>query len=142
MRIYISGPMSGIPSFNYPAFDAMAAKLRSFGHEVISPAEFDSPEETAAVLAAETGSPWELPPERTYGFYLGRAIQILVDSKIDAVFVLPRWIASTGARLETQAAACLGKLFFDHINDSGYLYQVPLYLLRDAWVGQGSPHAW
>ena len=38
-RIYIAGPMSGLPDLNYPAFNAMAAKLRAHGHHVENPAE-------------------------------------------------------------------------------------------------------
>ena len=28
-RIYIAGPMSGLPDLNYPAFNAMAERLRA-----------------------------------------------------------------------------------------------------------------
>ena len=40
-RIYIAGPMTGIPAHNYPAFHAEAARLRALGHEVVSPAEIN-----------------------------------------------------------------------------------------------------
>jgi hypothetical protein len=39
-RVYIAGPMRGIPEFNFPAFDA-AARGRAMGLEIISPAELD-----------------------------------------------------------------------------------------------------
>ena len=39
---YLCGPMSGIPDFNYPAFDAAARDLRGYGIKVISPAEFET----------------------------------------------------------------------------------------------------
>lgn len=41
MRVYIAGPMTGIPALNYPAFHAETARLRALGHEVVSPAEIN-----------------------------------------------------------------------------------------------------
>ena len=41
MRVYLSGPMRGIPDFNFPKFDRVAAKLREFGFTVFSPADND-----------------------------------------------------------------------------------------------------
>ena len=38
-RIYIAGPMTGQPEFNFPAFHAVAARLRQAGAEAINPAE-------------------------------------------------------------------------------------------------------
>lgn len=40
-RIYLSGPMSGLPEHNYPAFNAAAARLRAQGHDVVNPAELN-----------------------------------------------------------------------------------------------------
>jgi hypothetical protein len=33
LRVYVSGPMSGLPEFNFPAFHAVAAALRAKGFE-------------------------------------------------------------------------------------------------------------
>ena len=40
MRIYISGPVSGMPDNNVAAFATAAYRLRQAGHEVYSPVEF------------------------------------------------------------------------------------------------------
>ncbi len=42
--IYISGPMSGLPECNYPAFNAAAAHLRALGYSVENPAENPDPD--------------------------------------------------------------------------------------------------
>ena len=36
--IYLSGPMTGYPDYNYPAFNLAAAALRAYGHRVYNPA--------------------------------------------------------------------------------------------------------
>lgn len=38
-RIYLAGPMTGLPEFNYPAFHAEAARLRGLGYQVENPAD-------------------------------------------------------------------------------------------------------
>lgn len=38
-RIYVSGRMTGLPEYNFPAFNAAAARLRAAGWEVENPAE-------------------------------------------------------------------------------------------------------
>src|SRR5690349_6925130 len=40
-RIYIAGPMTSKPLYNYPAFDAAAARFRALGWEVASPTDLD-----------------------------------------------------------------------------------------------------
>ncbi len=40
-KVYLAGPMRGLPLFNFPAFADAAAKLRAQGYDVFSPAERD-----------------------------------------------------------------------------------------------------
>jgi hypothetical protein len=40
-RVYILGPMRGIPQYNFPAFDAMEKELRRWGYDPVNPAALD-----------------------------------------------------------------------------------------------------
>lgn len=87
-RVYISGPMTGLPGLNFPAFHAAASDLRAQGLDVVNPADF----------GADDGLAW--------ADYLRMDIRALVDC--DAVHMLPGWRGSKGARLEHHIAVELG----------------------------------
>lgn len=109
MKIYLSGPMTGLPSFNYPLFNQQAARLRALGHVVANPAE---------ILGGDT--------TQTRSFYLRKDIQDIL--LCDAVALLPNWERSKGARLEVSLALELGLALFDALTmlpmETKYLEQV------------------
>jgi hypothetical protein len=83
--VYLSGPMSGLPDYNRPAFDRAAASLRAKGYRVWSPAEaFDR-----NVLMPRS-------------HYMRVDIKALLDCT--TVMMLPKWETSKGARLEFEIA--------------------------------------
>ena len=41
MKLYIAGPMTGYPEYNFPAFDEAKERLEQAGYEVVSPADLD-----------------------------------------------------------------------------------------------------
>lgn len=82
-RIYVCGPMTGLPEFNYPAFAAETARLRALGYEVISPAEIN-------------------PNGGTWHECMRRDIAQLMTC--DLLVWLPGWSESRGARIETKLA--------------------------------------
>lgn len=86
MRVYISGPMTGVEDYNYPAFDFMAAQLREDGHDVCNPAEF-----------------FDGAKDRTRAEYIRESIEQLLEC--DMLVTLPGWELSDGASLEVQIAA-------------------------------------
>ena len=94
MRMYLCGPMTGLPEFNYPTFLKAAARLRDAGHEVVNPAELDN---------GETGREWS--------YYLRRDLLELLTC--DSVAVLPGWERSKGATLEVHVARSLGMPVLD-----------------------------
>lgn len=60
--IYLSGPMSGLPDYNWPTIDAAAVALRSAGHTVVNPAETPLPASSDYALRPPTRP--SLPKQR------------------------------------------------------------------------------
>lgn len=89
MTIYIAGPMTGLPEFNYPAFNNAAAALRVHCADVVSPTELHD---------GDTSRP--------YDYYLRLGLRALLDC--DEIVLLPGWENSRGARLELAVAEALG----------------------------------
>lgn len=84
-HIYLSGPMTGLPDYNRPAFDAVAEELRAQGMSVFNPADIGTRE--------------NIMPR---AWYMRRDIEGLLKS--DTVYVLPGWGKSEGAKLEIEIA--------------------------------------
>ena len=87
-RIYIAGPMTGLPQLNFPAFHAMASHLRSLGHHVVNPAEIN------------------VDPSAGWAECMRADIRELVSCT--AICLLPGWEKSRGASLEHHIAQSLG----------------------------------
>lgn len=114
MKVYVAGPMSGIPAFNIPAFDAAAEDLRALGHTVVSPAEVDGPITREVLLQSETGTHDDLPKDEGWSFYLARDFRILADEGIEAIVTLDGWETSKGARCEVAVGEQLGIPRYDY----------------------------
>lgn len=87
MKLYISGPMTGIEDYNRPAFNEAAATLESVGYEVFNPA--------STVIE---GGRWAQ--------YMREDIKAMMDC--DAIAFLPEWENSPGAKLEFLLGSQLG----------------------------------
>lgn len=113
MKIYLAGPMTGIPHFNYPAFNSAAAALRFEGHEVFNPAEHD-----LAVYGKDISNPSGNAAEAAavHGFDRRAALKAdlsWICDKAEAIALLPGWEASTGANAEHALAVALGLQIFN-----------------------------
>lgn len=95
MRVYIAGPMTGLPGLNYEAFAVAALKLRSCGHEVESPAENPAPESGA------------------WADWMRLSLAQVLRS--DVVATLDGWENSRGAKLEVLVAKELGVPVVEHM---------------------------
>lgn len=110
MKVYLAGPMRGIPEFNFPAFYAAADKLRADGHEVFSPAERDN-ERHGTDISKGNATGDEAVAAAEHGFNLREALGIdlaWICAEADAIAVLPGWEKSKGATAEHAAAVALG----------------------------------
>lgn len=94
MKFYLSGPMTGYPDWNYPAFAAAAELLRYMGHQVLSPAEN---------FAGATN--------KTYAEYMRLDIEQVLS--VEAIAVLPHWWTSRGACIEVSVARVIGLPILD-----------------------------
>jgi Ser/Thr protein kinase RdoA (MazF antagonist) len=89
ITVYLSGPMTGKPAFNYPAFHAAARHLRAKGYFVLNPAEsFDG------------------DTSRPRSDYMRKDIEMLLQA--DVVALLPGWEKSRGVAVEVAIATELG----------------------------------
>jgi len=110
VKVYLAGPMRGIPAFNFPAFHEAAADLRACGYEVFSPAEKDIEHHGADISDGnDTGCLEQASMQ--HGFSLRRALgddTKWICERADAVAVLPGWEKSKGAQAEVALAKALG----------------------------------
>jgi hypothetical protein len=97
MKVYLAGPMSGKPNFNFPAFTAGAKKLRSDGHEVFSPHEAD---------LDRWGSLKRIKQFANYRECLKTDLVWICDNA-EAIALLPGWENSKGVAVELALAKAL-----------------------------------
>ncbi len=90
---YISGPMTGFPELNFPAFFKEETRLRALGFDVVNP----------ATLNPDTETPWQI--------CMKNDIKALVDC--DALITLEGWEKSKGAVIERNLAVDLGLKIFE-----------------------------
>ncbi len=105
MKIYLAGPMSGIPGFNHDLFDSVAAHLRSEGHDVFSPADHDR-----ELLGEDAKTRLALMSKEEQNEFRRKALAYDLNwicRHAEAVALLPGWEFSTGASAEHAAGKAL-----------------------------------
>lgn len=121
--VYIAGPMTGYPEFNFPLFNTVAAKLRADGWTVYNPAEKES-EKGLDKEARVTGDARKAI-ENGFDFrevYLWD-IEKVINS--DAIYMLPGWESSPGAVGEHSVAVAMRRhypeyqIMYEGVKDYG-----------------------
>jgi hypothetical protein len=116
-KIYIAGPMTGYPEFNFPAFFAAEAQLKETGWRVFNPAAKDQ-EVDLDSEAVKTGDA-KLAVEKGFDFreaYLWDVTRIIEG---DAIYMLKGWQFSPGAVGEHAVAVAMQR----HYPDFQIIYQ-------------------
>lgn len=90
--IYLSGPMTGMPEYNYPLFREVAGELRAMGHRVYNPAEFP-----------HKGDPKSFPIRQAFAAYSN-----FICLEADTIVLLPGWERSKGVSAEKALAENCG----------------------------------
>lgn len=111
-KVYVAGPMRGIPEFNFPAFHEAAAVLRQIGCVVFNPAEKDN-KRHGVDISKSNAAGCETMAAQQHGFNLREALALdleFICREADAVALLPGWQNSKGATAERAAAVALGLL--------------------------------
>lgn len=93
MKVYVSGPMTGLPDLGFGALKAATAKLRAAGLDVICPTETQKPVRTDG-------------EEPTHADWMRASLRRLMDA--DAIMLLDGWEQSRGCRAEFDAACAAG----------------------------------
>jgi|SRR5690606_8900214 hypothetical protein len=110
-KVYLAGPMSGYPEFNFPAFHAAAAKLRADGYFVFNPAERDIERHNGIDISKGNAAGCQELAAKEHGFSLRDALADdtwWICKEADAIAMLPGWEKSKGANAELALAKALG----------------------------------
>lgn len=89
-KVYLSGPMSGHPDYNRPAFFAAEQALSA-----VLDADFINP---ACITPPKSGNQWH--------DYMRSSLKGMLDA--DVIYMLSGWEASRGAKIELELAKELG----------------------------------
>lgn len=117
MKYYLAGPMSGIPEYNFPLFDAVTKFLRNKGLNILSPHEIDH------------GETKETRGNLSYGVYMRAGLKLLLEC--DGVIVLPGWKKSKGTRAELFVARTCDMELHRFDTDTGYMYTLQRWEIDD-----------
>ena len=118
MKIYISGPMTGLPEYNYPAFFECERMLKEkFPLAIIlNPARIDD------------GLVYKYSNTREH--YIRKSVEMVLQAT--DMFMLPGWENSAGAKLEALIAKEVGLTFYGSVKSPDSTTNNKLSIIEEA----------
>jgi hypothetical protein len=115
LRVYISGPMTGLPDLNRAAFAAAATWCREQGFEPVNPHEVD-PSHPWSCPAGQEALPAQVNTTgtHTHPYACWLRADITAQLTCDMILMLPGWPWSKGSRIEHQLAESVGQPVLDY----------------------------
>lgn len=107
-RVYISGPISGLPNGNRYAFEMAEQLVVDCGHLAVNPQKLNHEHEGRGCRGRDNvRHPSDTTVEQhLYGCYMAADLLALLDC--DIIDMLAGWTGSRGARLEYEVAEACG----------------------------------
>ena len=118
MKIYIAGPMRGKFMFNVLGFNEWQRKLEGLGFEVVNPAAVDREQ---GIMPCPYG---QFTGGQDIKDFMKRDLPMLLDC--DAIFLMPGWSQSQGAKCEWRVAGSCGLKTYSYIDFE--LGEVPVFI--------------
>lgn len=112
LKLYLAGPMTNLPEFNFPEFNRVAKELREQGYFVLNPAEKDG-EVVENSSGYKTGDSHKAIKD---GFDFREAYlwDVMAVIQSDGIYMLTDWEQSAGARGEHAVAVAMKRHFPDY----------------------------
>lgn len=102
MKVYIAGPMAGVPEGNRAAFTERAKELAAEGHEPINPWDINPGEHPGPCIGGQASA------ENGHQYGCNLRADIMEMMFCEAITLLPGWERSKGASTEHHVALSLG----------------------------------
>ena len=116
-KIYIAGPMTGIPQYNFPAFLEAEEVLKGRGWQVLSPARMDIDRGFNPIK-----DPFAVFTDDMIMPAIRMETAAILDC--DAIAMLDNWNASKGATADFYVARWAGKQLFRYYQKGKHLFSL------------------